>query len=177
MKKALVIIDMQIMPFIWKNYGGKALFNEGALIANTKHLIKKARIANAPVFYVMYTETGESPRAEGQPLWQVHPEIAPQEMDKLVVKYHADSFFSTGLETLLNEQGIKDIVICGLQTEYCIDTTCRSAFSHGYNVELASDCHSTYDSDLLLAEQIIAHHNSILSQFAQAKQVAEISME
>lgn len=177
MKKALVIIDMQIMPFIWKEYGGKSLYNEGSLIANTKHLIQNAKKSGAPIYYVMHTEKGESPRAEGQPLWQVHPEIAPLGNDKLVVKYHADSFFETELETILNEQGITNIVICGLQTEFCIDTTCKSAFSHGFSVELAADCHSTFDSDLLSAKQIIAHHNSILSQFAQVKPVAEIDME
>ncbi|MBR0596981.1 cysteine hydrolase family protein [Sinanaerobacter chloroacetimidivorans] len=177
MKKALVIIDMQIMPFIWKDYGGKTLYTEEVLIANTKQLIEKARNADAPIYYVMYTEKGESPRAEGQPLWQVHPEIAPQERDKLVVKYYADSFLQTKLETLLNQQGIKNIVLCGIQTEFCVDTTCKSAFSHGFNIELAADCHSTFDSDLLLAKQIIAHHNSILSQFAQVKPVSEIEME
>jgi nicotinamidase-related amidase len=77
MKKALLIIDMQIMPFIWKNYGGKALFQEEALIANTKLLIEKARQAQTPIVYVLYTESGDSPRAEGQPLWQVIPEFPP----------------------------------------------------------------------------------------------------
>jgi nicotinamidase-related amidase len=176
MKKALIIIDMQIMPFIWKDYGGKTLFNEDVLIANTKLLIEKARKADAPIYYVMHTETGESPRAEGQPLWQVHSEIAPLSKDKLIIKYYADSFFKTELLTLLSEQEIKNIVLCGIQTEFCIDTTCKSAFSHGFDVELAADCHSTYDSDLLSSEQIIAHHNSILSQFAQIKPAAEIEM-
>jgi len=177
MKKALVIIDMQLMPFIWKNYGGKALYREDLLIANIKLLIEKARKANLPVYYVMYTETGESMRAVGQPLWQVHPEIAPQAQDSLIVKYNADSFLNTPLLGQLNDQGIKEIVLCGVQTEFCVDTTCRSAFSHGFQVELASDGHSTYDSDLLSAEQIIAHHNSILIQFAQIKPVTDIQME
>lgn len=177
MKKVLVIIDMQIMPFIWKNYGGKSLYQEDVLIANTKHLIEKAKQANAPIFYVMYTETSESPRAQGQPLWQVHPEIAPREQDQLVIKYYADSFLGTGLLALLQEKGISDIVLCGVQTEYCVDTTCKSAFSHGLHVELASDCHSTFDSDLLSAEHIIAHHNCILTQFAQVKPAALIEME
>jgi AcrR family transcriptional regulator len=53
----------------------------------------------------------------------------------------------------------------------------RSAFSNGFKAELASDCHSTYDSNLLSADQIIAHHNTILSQFAQIKSAAEIKME
>lgn len=174
MKKALIVIDMQVMPFIWKNYGGKRLFDEDGLIARTQQLLGKARQAGAPILYGMYTESGESPRVEGQPLWQVHPEIAPQENDPLVVKYYADSFLKTGLEALLEQQGIKQIVLCGVQTEFCVDTTCRSAFSHGFEVELAADCHSTFDSDLLPAEKIIAHHNAILFQFARVKPAAEI---
>ncbi|QMV42348.1 isochorismatase family protein [Cohnella cholangitidis] len=56
--------------------------------------------------------------------------------------------------------------MCGVQTEYCVDTTVKSGYSHGYKVELARDCHSTYDSDELTAEQIVRHHNSVLAQFA-----------
>ncbi len=174
MKKALVIIDMQIMPFIWKNYGGKTLYQEGALIANTKQLIARARQAGAPIFYVLYTETGGSPRAKGQPLWQVIPDIAPEEQDALITKYHADSFLETDLLPRLQEKGISDIVLCGVQSEFCVDTTCKAAFSHGLRVELASDGHSTFDSDLLSAEQIIEHHNCILAQFAEIKPSAQI---
>ncbi len=177
MKKALVIIDMQVMPFIWKNYGGKELYQEGILIANTRLLIEKARQANAPIFYVMYTETGESPRAEGQPLWQVHPEIAPQKHDEQITKYYADSFYKTDLLARLEEKETCEIVLCGVQTEYCVDTTCKSAFSHDLRVELASDCHSTFNSELLPAEKIIAHHNCILTQFAQIKPAAQIEFE
>lgn len=177
MKKALLVIDMQVMPFIWKNYGGKALHHEETLIANVQHLIYKARQSNAPIFYILFTETGESPRSEGQPLWQIVPDIAPQEQDHLVIKYYADSFVKTNLLIMLQKMSIEDIVICGVQTEFCVDTTCKSAFSHGLHVELASDGHSTFDGDLLSAEQIIAHHNNILTQFAQIKPAVQIDLE
>lgn len=177
MKKALVVIDMQVMPFIWKNYGGKALYAEAALVANVKSLIEKARGVDAPVIYVMYTERGESYRAEGQPMWQVIPDIAPRETDALLVKYHADSFLETGLLARLQAAGIQDVVLCGVQTEFCVDTTCRSAFSHGLRAVLAADAHSTYDSETLSAEQIIAHHNQILAQFAQIQPACEVAMD
>jgi nicotinamidase-related amidase len=72
-------------------------------------------------------------RAKNQPLWQVHPQIAPKEKDRIIVKYHADSFFETDLHALLQKDGITDIIVCGVQTEFCVDTTIRSAFSHGYH--------------------------------------------
>jgi len=175
MKKALVIIDMQIMPFIWKDYGGKPLYQEEQIVEKVKELIKKAKDANAPVYYVMYTELEGSPRAENQPLWQIHPEISPTAQDKVIIKYHADSFYETNLDKLLRDDEIGTIVLCGVQTEFCVDTTVKSAYSHGYKVELASDCHSTYDSSLMIAEQIIAHHNAILDQFAKIFSAEEIT--
>ena len=48
----------------------------------------------------------------------------------------------------------------------CIDTTVRSSVSHGYEVTLIQDAHSTIDSEILDASTIIAHHNDILKDFA-----------
>lgn len=175
MKKALIIVDMQVMPFIWKDYGGKPLRQEELLVNNVKKLIEKARQSDSPIFYILYTEKGESPRAENQPLWQVHPALTPCEGDLLIVKYHADSFLETNLDSELRARKIKNLVFCGVQTEYCVDTTIKAAFSHGYTNELASDTHSTYDSDALSAQQIITHHNNILSQFCSIHAADSIS--
>lgn len=157
---------MQVMPFVWKDYGGKAIYQEEQLLENTKRLIDKARKGNSPVFYIMYTEPEGSLRSENKPLWQVHPQIAPAEKDHVIIKYHADSFLESELHTQLREHRIDTLIMCGVQTEYCVDTTVMSAYSRGYQVELANDCHSTYDSDELTAEQIINHHHRILAPFA-----------
>jgi nicotinamidase-related amidase len=56
-----------------------------------------------------------------------------------------------------------------LQTECCIDATCRRAFSLGYDVTLVKDAHGTWDKDDISAARIIAHHNEVLdSWFATA---------
>lgn len=165
MKKALLIIDMQSMPFVWKDYGGKALYHEERLIVNTRRLIDRAREAQSPIIYVLYTET-TGPRSIEQPLWKIIDPITPGPEDFLIIKYHADSFHETDLHTLLGNNGVEGLVICGIQTEYCVDTTVRRAYSFGYQVELAGDCTSTFDSDELTADQIIRHHNHLLQQFA-----------
>lgn len=174
MRKALLIIDMQVMPFVWKDYGGKSLYQEEKLLENTKRLIDKARKRNSPVFYIMFTEPKSSLRSENQPLWQVHEQIAPVAHDHVIVKHYADSFLESELHTQLQDNGIDTLVMCGLQTEYCVDTTVKSGYSRGYQVELVKDCHSTYDSDGLIAEQIINHHNSILAQFATIIHSSEV---
>ncbi|MFC4402391.1 cysteine hydrolase family protein [Gracilibacillus xinjiangensis] len=165
MKKALLIIDMQTMPFVWKDYGGKALYHEERLLVNTRLLIDRARQAQSPIFYVLHTET-TGPRSVDQPLWEIVDPVAPAPEDFFIIKYHADSFHETDLHMLLCNNGVKGLVICGIQTDYCVDTTVKRAYSYGYEVELASDCTSTFDSDELTAEQIIRHHHHLLQQFA-----------
>lgn len=173
--KALLIVDIQIMPFIWKDYGGKAIYQEEQLLGNVRKLIEKARVASAPVIYVQYTEGEDSPRAQGKPLWEVHPLIAPQDEDLRVVKYYADPFYETKLHEQLKALGVDSLVIVGVQTEYCVDTACRTAFSLGYKSMLVSDGHSTYDSDLLTAGQIIQHHNNVIGGlFAELKTTDEV---
>jgi len=54
-------------------------------------------------------------------------------------------------------------VICGLQSEFCVDSTTRRALALGYPVTLVSDGHSTLDNGVLTAAQISAHHNQTLA--------------
>ncbi|MGH3184159.1 MAG: isochorismatase family protein, partial [Streptosporangiaceae bacterium] len=73
--------------------------------------------------------------------------------------------FETGLQAELAARGIGHLVIAGAMTEYCIDTNCRRATSQGYDVTLAADAHITSDNKILMAEQIVAHHNKLLAGF------------
>jgi nicotinamidase-related amidase len=90
------------------------------------------------------------------------PAIAPSQDGLVIHKRHPDSFQETELQHELKERGIEYLVIAGIQTEYCVDTTCRRAYSLGYDVILVQDGHSTWDSEPLDASQIIAHHNNVL---------------
>ncbi|WP_078395748.1 cysteine hydrolase family protein [Shouchella patagoniensis] len=62
---------------------------------------------------------------------------------RLFKKEHQIRFYQTGLEEVLKTFHIKHLILAGIQTEICIDTTCRSARSKNYQVTLASDGHST----------------------------------
>lgn len=84
--------------------------------------------------------------------WEIHPEIAPKVGDIIIQKTTPDSFFKTTLEEELKKQGIEHLVIAGIQSEVCVDTTCRRAFSLNYKVTLVSDAHSTWDSKKFLAQ-------------------------
>ena len=96
----------------------------------------------------------------------------------MVQKRHPDAFQETTLRELLELRGIRRLVLTGMQTEYCVDTTCRRAYSLGYDVTLVSDAHTTWDTEHLTASQIIAHHNDTLGGwFAKLKAASDIAFE
>lgn len=168
---ALLVIDVQGM------FDAKP-FEPERLLTKIKTLIDHARSNGVPVIYVQHNEEPESgPLYPGSPGFPVHPSIAPQTGEAVVQKRHSDSFQNTNLQDVLMEKGIKRLVISGMQTEYCVDTTCREAYSRGYDVTLAGDAHTTFDSEVLKADQIIKHHNVTLRGFAKVKPAAEITFE
>ena len=89
-------------------------------------------------------------------------------------KTQRDSFYNTNLKEILDGLGIKKLIVAGMQTEFCVDTTCRIAYSSGYELTLVKDAHTTFDSPVLPAEQIISHHNGVLKGIAGLKTTKEI---
>jgi nicotinamidase-related amidase len=160
-KVALLIIDMQVGNFSDPN----PVYKADELLARTKSLVIKGRSAQIPILYVQNNGGSGDPDEYGSAGWQIHPSVAPIKREIMVEKKTPDAFHKTGLHKKLKSMGIKNLVIAGLQTEYCVDTTCRRAFSLGYNVILVKDAHSTWNSSILNAEKIIEHHNHVLSGF------------
>jgi nicotinamidase-related amidase len=158
---ALLIIDMQAGNFSESN----PIYKGEELLTKVKSLIDKGRVAQIPVFYVQNNGGAGDPDEYGTPGWRIHPSIKPVEGDVIIQKDTPDAFQGTDLYLELKSCGIKKIIIAGLQTEYCIDTTCRQAFSLGYKIILVKDSHSTWDSSLLNSQQIIDHHNQVLGGF------------
>ncbi|MFT3763838.1 MAG: isochorismatase family protein [Pseudoxanthomonas sp.] len=151
METALLVIDMQ-----------RSLLDEGPwekdrLLDNVGLLIERARSAGAPVLFVCDTRVG--------PDAAIDHGLGQEAGDSVIYKDFCDSFLGTRLHSWLRDAGMKRLVVCGMQTDYCIDTTCRRAASLGYGVRLASDAHSTFDHEALPADRIVAHHNRILRSF------------
>jgi len=158
--KALLVIDMQL-----GNFGTNPVQKANELLTKTKSLIQKARTSNVPVIYVQNNGRKGDPDECGSEGWKIHPSIAPIQGEVLIQKKTPDAFHETNLNEELKSRQIAHLIVAGLQTEYCIDTTCRRAFSLGYDVTLVRDAHNTWDTQLLTAAQIIEHHNSVLSGF------------
>jgi nicotinamidase-related amidase len=171
MKKALLVIDVQNGMFQEEN----VVYNGDRLLQNVKGLIVKARSAEAPIFYIQHNAPAGKPLEYGTKEWEIYPGISPNHQDRIIQKTTPDSFFHTSLDDELKKRGIEHLVIAGIQTEACVDTTCRRAFSLEYKVTLASDTHSTWDSQDLTAQQIINHHNGVLRWFCNIYPSKDIS--
>jgi len=172
--KALLIIDMQTGDFSKK----KPTCKGNNLINKVKSLIKKAHTEGIPIVYVQHNGGKGDPDEYGTAGWQIHPSIAPLKGDIVIQKQFPDAFQKTSLHRELQEREIKKLYVAGLQTEYCVDTTCRRASSLGYKVVLIEDAHGTCDSSLLKAEQIINHHNQVLGGwFATLKKEEEVDFQ
>ena len=173
-RTALLVIDVQLC-----NFEESPPVHEGSdLLSKISALVAQARAVGVPIIYVQHCGPEGAIDQPGTPGWEIHPAIAPVEGDAVVQKCHPDAFQDTCLQRELESRGIKELIITGIQTEYCVDTTCRRAYSLNYDVTLIKDAHSTWDTDLLGASQIIAHHNEVLAGwFAELKKANEVKFD
>lgn len=153
---ALLIIDMQQGLF-----ADRLPDDYTAVLARLQGLYEAAYLAKRPVIFVCH-EAPDSVLAYQSPGWQLVEGLRLAEDDLLVRKTTPDSFLRTNLHELLQQHQIDRLVIAGYATEFCVDTTVRSAAAHGYAIDLVSDSHTTHDKPHLAAAQIRAHHNATL---------------
>ncbi|WP_423798650.1 cysteine hydrolase family protein [Neobacillus sp. SAB-20_R2A] len=153
-KSSLLVIDVQLGP-LWGTYKKDETFSV------IQKMIVKAERENVPVFYIQFEGPKGDLLARGTQFWQFAPGITPREQDIVIYKRAADSFYQTELQEELQKRGVTHLVVVGVRTEFCIDTTCRAALSQGFDVTLVEDGHTTVDG-VYTAEQIINLHNSTL---------------
>ncbi|MGB7789951.1 MAG: isochorismatase family protein [Terrimicrobiaceae bacterium] len=156
MKHALLIIDVQQALCS----GAEAAFDIDRVVDRINSVSTKARVAggvshpargNRGIFSTAQ-EAGDSTIA-----LLVHPE------DIRVRKNTPDSFHKTELQSLLQARNVETLVVCGLQSDFCVDCTVRRALALGYQVVLVSVADSTVDNGVLSAAEISAHHNTTLA--------------
>ncbi len=169
---ALLIIDMQ-RDFVMPGGFGEALGNDVSqlqvTIAPTKAILEGARKAG---MLVIHTREGHRPdlsdcppaklvRGRGKtrigdpgPMGRIlvrgevgHdivPELYPIAGEVVIDKPGKGAFFATDLELILRDRGVKTLIVCGVTTEVCVNTTVREANDRGYECVVLSDCVGSY---------------------------------
>lgn len=157
LKQTLLIIDAQ-QELIDGNQKESAVFKKERLIKNINLVIDKAIQLEVPIVFVRDLDVAEG-KGKG---FQVHEQIKVPIEAKIFDKSTTNAFHGTGLLKHLKSQEIGHVVIMGCSTQHCIDSAVRTATISGMDVTLVGDGHSTVDSSILSAEQIIGHHNQTL---------------
>jgi nicotinamidase-related amidase len=172
---AVLIIDLQFGMF--ESDQMEPIHGGDRLLRHARQLIERAHAANVPVFYIRHDGGKGDTLEAGTAGWQIHPAIAPRPGDRIIEKTTPDAFHETMLHQELIAADIGRLIVAGAQTEFCVDTTCRRARSLGFDTILVSDSHSTWDSKLLTAQQIIQHHNAVLgSGFVRLRTLEELDL-
>ncbi|WP_409296862.1 cysteine hydrolase family protein [Peribacillus sp. SCS-26] len=157
MEQALLIIDAQ-QSLIDGGNGEQGVHDKEGLIRNINKVLKEAQKRGIQVLFVRDLDVAGGAGSG----FQVHSGIEVPADPVIFDKKATNSFYGTGLLEHLQERNIKHLVIMGCSTQYCIDTAVRTATVNGYDVTLVGDGHSTSDSKVISAEQIIQHHNATL---------------
>lgn len=110
--------------------------------------------------------------------WEIYEAIAPEAGEKIFDKHYNSAFKETQLQTYLDSQSIDRLLIIGMATNYCIDTTVKVAFEFGYNLVVIKNGTTTFAEREITAEQLIQHYESTWNgRFAQVADLEEILKE
>ena len=153
-ESALVVIDVQRALF------DPPPFESDAVLVRINALAARARMAGVPVIWVQHENAGLL--AYESPGWALALALGTAATDLRVRKRTCDSFHGTNLHALLAERDVRHLLVCGYASEFCVDTTVRSAAAKGYAVTLAADAHTTHDKPHGTGQWIRTHHTETL---------------
>ncbi len=162
---ALIVIDMQTALVEAEPY-----YRDG-VVKNIKSLISACRAANIPVIYIQHDDSQDeqSMLTPGSAGWTIYQEIAPESSDKVFEKRFNSAFRQTRLKEHLDNMGAKNLILCGMQTEYCVDTTCKVAFELGYSITIPRSSTTTFDNDFARGRDLVSFYENYIWQYNFAR--------
>ena len=169
---ALIVVDIQNDYFP----GGKwPLVGAEAAADNAVRVIQAARDAGDLIVFIRHESGADAPFfTPGSDGAKLHPKVLNLESEPVVLKHFPNSFRETGLQALLKDKGVENLLIIGSMSHMCIDATTRAAADLGYKVKVIEDACASRDLEfngtVVPAAQVHAAFMSALG-FAYAEVV------
>lgn len=153
MNTALIVVDVQ-----------QSLVEEGiadapALIERLNGLMVRARGEGIPVVIVRDTRV--------EPDSGCHRDLEHEPMDLEVIKSEGNSFTVPALGEFPDARGGRRVVLCGMQTDACVNATTRGAVARGFDVVVVSDGHGTIPYDGHSSEEIVRDYNAAFAELGK----------
>jgi ureidoacrylate peracid hydrolase len=164
---ALIIVDVQ-NDFVSAE-GSAAKRGEDvsaamAMVPNLLRLIDEARRVGLTIVYIrtIHSEWTDTPSwiyrssqksglntcREGTWGAEFYAGISPLPSERVVIKHRYSAFINTDLNTVLKARGIQSVLVCGVATNVCVETTTRDAYMFDYYVTMIDDCSAAYEPKL-----------------------------
>ncbi|HXG50116.1 MAG TPA: isochorismatase family cysteine hydrolase [candidate division Zixibacteria bacterium] len=181
---ALLVVDVQndfVSPEGSAAKRGEDVTAALAMVPRLIRLIDEARRVGLTVVYIRTTHSewtdtpswvyrssqrsGLNTCREGTWGAEFYDGIAPRPSERVVIKHRYSAFINTDLNTVLRARGIESVLVTGVATNVCVETTARDAYMYDYYVTLIEDCSAAYDPKLHLAtlENIRRHFGLVAS--------------
>ncbi|MDP8207501.1 MAG: isochorismatase family protein [Candidatus Electryonea clarkiae] len=157
-KSALIVLDMQ--NYFLEPSSHAFIPSAPAIIGNIQKLVEIFISKSRPVIFTRHVNSGEDAGMMkkwwkdllliSDPASEIIPQLIEYDAD-VIVKTQYDAFYNTELEEMLRNNGVEHIVICGVMTHLCCESTARSAFVRGFMVHFPLDGTATYNREFHLS--------------------------
>lgn len=163
----LLVVDVQndfVSPKGSSAQRGEDVSAAEAMVPRLIRLIEEARRVSLPVIYVKTThsEWTDTPSwlyrksqekalntcREGSWGAEFYDGISPLPQERVVIKHRYSAFINTDLNTVLKAKGIQSVLVTGVATNVCVETSARDAYMYDYYVTMVEDCVAAYNAKL-----------------------------
>lgn len=174
MPRALLVIDVQES---FRARDSWTTFADPDIADRVGPLVERFRASGDAVFWILHAEPGSGgvfDPERGQV--RLMEPLQPAPGEPVLVKTSINAFTTTNLHQSLVRARVDEVVVCGIRTEQCCETTARVASDLGYRVSFLIDATTTSPTPRLSAEQIIERTAEVLQErgFARVLTVDEL---
>jgi len=157
----LIVVDAQ------KLITNEKLFQFDLFVHHVKELIRMAREHKVEVIYVRHDDGIGSELTPGTSGYEIYDQFQPKKDEKIFDKTVNSIFKDSGLLEYLHGQ--KEIIIVGLQTDFCMDASIKCGFEHGFQMIVPEHTNTTIDNKFMTSEQSYQYYNEMMwkNRYAQ----------
>ncbi|MGP1434652.1 MAG: cysteine hydrolase family protein [Catonella sp.] len=150
----LLVIDIQ------KGITDNRLYNFESFIDNTKRIIDAARANQIEVIYFQHDDGPGTGFSIGDEDFEIANQVTPMDEEKVFVKDINSCFGNEEFVDYIKNEDT--LIVVGLQTNFCVDATVKSAFERGYKVIIPQGANSTFDNDYMTGEVTYKYYNDMM---------------